>query len=325
MKRLMALLLVIAALVPAVSAQRRISPVQTQATRTQSVNETATDTARINERRRAQSISYIDDRGLTIYVDTITNTEWTDSTLIGRVPKMQYPLLHSLSVGVNIWDPVMRLFGQHHGLTDAWVELDMHNRYKIVAGAGLGMARHRASDNSYLYRSPLSVFFRLGADYNFLFNSNPAYQFMAGVRYGFSPFSYSVDDVHLNDSYWGESSVFNIPSQHATAGWFELCLGLRVKLWGPISAGWTFKYHTIVHESKAKYGKPWYIPGYGSRNGSVTGAFSIVYTIPLSHMNKKAPEGVITEEENALQTPAEAGNTGTDATGETASPSTEQQ
>lgn len=308
MKRLPAALLLIAALAPAVVAQRRITPVQTQATRTQSVNETASDTSRINERRRAQSISYIDDRGLTIYVDTVTNTEWTDSTLIGRVPKMQYPLLHSLSVGVNIWDPVMRLFGQHHGLTDAWVELDMHNRYKIVAGAGLGMARHRASDDSFLYRSPLSVFFRLGADYNFLFNSNPAYQFMAGVRYGFAPFSYSVDDVHLNDSYWGESSVINVPAQHATAGWFELCLGLRVRLWGPISAGWTFKYHTILHESRAAYGKPWYLPGYGSRNGAVTGAFSIVYTIPLRHLNKKAAAEVITEEDVPPPPPDSDGN-----------------
>ncbi len=308
MRRMVGLLLLVCCALPFVAAQRRITPVQTPATMTQSVNETASDTSRINARRRAQSISYVDDRGLTIYVDTVTNMEWTDSTLIGRVPKMQYPLLQSLSVGVNIWDPVMRIFGQHHGIADAWVELDMHNRYKVVAGAGLGTAKHRASDDGFLYRSPLSVFFRIGADYNFLFNSNPAYQFMGGVRYGFSPFSFSVDDVHMNDSYWGETNTINVPAQHATVGWFELCFGLRVKLWGPISAGWTFKYHTILHQSKCTYGRPWYIPGYGTRNGAVTGAFSIVYTIPLGHMNKKAPREVITEEDT-YEVPGGRGNT----------------
>lgn len=277
--------------------QRRVSPVLTPATVTQSVNETATDTSRINARRRAQSISYVDDRGLTIYVDTLTNEEWTDSTLIGRVPKMKFPLMQSVSIGLNIWDPIMRLFGQQHGLVDIWGELDMHNRYKVVADVGLGIARHRASDDGFLYRSPLSIFFRIGADYNFLFNSNPDYQFMAGVRYGFSPFSFSVDDVVINDSYWGESSVINIPAQHATVGWLELRLGLRVKLWGPISAGWTFKYHSLLHQSACQYGRPWYIPGYGSRAGAVTGEFSIVYTIPLHRgVNKTTLPEVINGE-----------------------------
>ena len=91
--------------------QRRISPVETPATATQAINETATDTARINARRRAASISYVDDRGLTIYVDTITNTEWTDSAALrqSRVPRMQVPLWHTVSIGIDIWDPVMRI------------------------------------------------------------------------------------------------------------------------------------------------------------------------------------------------------------------------
>lgn len=295
MRRLLPLLLVLLAVLP-VQAQRRINPVETPATVTQSVNETAADTARINAKRRAQSISYIDDRGLTIYVDTVTNVEWTDSTLIGRVPKMQYARFRSLSVGLNIWDPIMRAFGQRHGLADVWVELDLYNRYKPTVEVGLGQARHRASTGRFLYRSPLSVFFRIGADYNFLFNSNPAYQFVAGLRYGFAPFSFCVDDVHYDNSYWGEGGTFNIPSQHVTAGWLEVRLGLRVKLWGPISAGWTFKFHSILHESKTDYGKPWYIPGYGTRGMAVTGSFSIVYTLPFRKTNKPDPDSVISSE-----------------------------
>ena len=274
--------------------KRRMTPINTPATETQAVNETATDTARINAKRRAQSVPYTDDRGKVIFVDTVTGEEWTDSTALRNiVPKMEQPLFHAASIGVNIWDPVMRIFGQDYGIASAWAELSLHNRYKPFVEVGLGSASHGGPNNNYRYRSPMSVFFKIGASYNFLFNSNPDYQLYAGVRFGFSPFSYAVDDVVLNSEYWGETSRFDIPSQNATASWFEIGLGLRVKIWGPISAGWEFKYHSLSHCSKGQYGEPWYIPGYGTRGSSITGSFSISYTIPLSHLNKKAEEAVI--------------------------------
>lgn len=273
--------------------RRRVSPVQTQAAQTQSINETANDTSRINAKiRAAAGMTYVNDNGFTVYVDTITGDEWIDSTVISHIPKMEYPLLQSLSVGLNIWDPMMRAFGQHYGLADAWVELSLHNRYKPIFEVGLGSAKYTPSGMNFTYRSPTSVYFRLGANYNFFYNSDPSYSLFAGVRYGFSPFSFSVNDVTVNSPYWDETAKFDIPSQRVTAGWFELNLGLRVKLWGPISAGWTFRYKSIIHESKASYGKPWYIPGYGTRN-AIGGSFSIVYTLPLEHLNKPKDKDVV--------------------------------
>lgn len=295
MRLFIAALLATLSLLVALEAEsrRRMTPVNTQATTTQAINETANDTARINAKRRANSISYLDDRGHTVFVDTITGEEWMDSTVINRVPKMEYPLFDALTVGVNVWDPLMRAFGQHYGLADAWVELSLHNRYKPIVEVGLGAARHKPAGATYTYRSPMSVFFRLGANYNFLYNSNPDYSFFAGLRYGFAPFSFSVDGVTLDSPYWQETAHFNVPSQNVTAGWIEVVAGLRVKLWGPISAGWTFKYQSILHQSKTRYGEPWYIPGFGSRNGHVTGSFSLTYTFGLSHLNKPAPADVV--------------------------------
>ena len=296
--RLIAILLliaIIAAGVSSASAKRRMTPINTQATTTQAINETANDTSRINAKRRANSISYLDDKGRTIFVDTITGDEWTDSTLIGRVPKMEYPLFQAMSVGINIWDPVLRALGQRYGIADAWVELSLHNRYKPILEVGLGAANTTPSGSNFTYRSPLSVYFRAGINYNFLFNSNPDYSFFAGLRYGFSPFSFIVDNVTLDDSYWGETSTFNIPSQNMAVGWGEIILGLRVKIWGPISAGWTVKYQSILHQSKATYGEPWYIPGFGSRNSPVSGSFSFVYTFGLPKLNKPKATDVLNE------------------------------
>ena len=201
----------------------------------------------------------------------------------------------------------MRAFGQKYGLIGAGVELSLHNRYKPVFELGLGQAKNTPSGNNYTYRSPMSMFFRLGVNYNFLYNSSPDYQFYGGLRYGLSSFSYSVDDVTVDVPYWDETARFDISSQRSTVGWFELVFGLRVKLWGPISAGWAFKYHTILHESNPTYGKPWYIPGFGSRNAAVTGSFSVTYTFSLDKLNKPSAKEVISsnEEPSAVTSPTE--------------------
>lgn len=268
-------------------AQRKITPINNKSTATQPINELENDTARINARMRATMVHYHDANGNIVYVDTITGREWRDSTAMMQVKKvMKYPLLESVSIGVDVWNPLMRAFGQKYGLIDFSAQLSIHNRYKPVFETGIGMAKDTPADNNFTYKSPLSWYMRMGMDYNFLYNSSTDYQFVAGLRFGMSPFSYSIEDISINSGYWGEDSHPQIPAQRSTVSWWELALGLKVKLWGPISAGWTFRYHSIIHETNNQYGNPWYIPGYGSRNGSITGSFSIYYTIPLS---KKRP------------------------------------
>lgn len=297
MRMLLAAAIAVAACATDMAAQRRITPVNTPATTTQSRNETRNDTAVINARRRAASVSYTDDKGQVVWVDTITGDKWVDSLAqtSSGIPKMRYPLLYSASVGVDIWDAAMRLFGQDHGLVGFSAELNLHNRYIPVFEAGLGTADHAPSGGGYRYRTPIAPYFRIGANYNFLYNSNPDYMLVAGLRYGFSPFRWEVLDVQVDSPYWQESATFNIPAQNATAGWLEICFGLRVKIWGPISAGWTFKYHNVIHSTASPYGRPWYIPGFGSRTGSITGAFHITYTLPLRRHTDDTPAEGTTE------------------------------
>lgn len=295
---IVAAIICISALAAAGQSKRRINPVETPATVTQSINEARNDSARALAARIARSTHYHDDQGRLVYVDTVTNETWIDSTAMLKVVKMEYPLWHQASVSLDIWDPLMRAFGQKYGLFGAALEVSLHNRYKPVIEIGLGQASSTPSGNNFTYRSAVSPYFRIGANYNFLYNSSPDYQFYGGLRYGFSSFGYSVDNVTVDGSYWGEDARFNIPRQHSTTGWFEIVFGLRVKLWGPLSAGWAFKYHNILHESKSAYGQPWYIPGFGARNAAISGAFNITYTFSIDHLNKAAPPEVISPEED---------------------------
>lgn len=137
--------------------RRRISPVNNAATTTQHINELAGDTAVINAARRARSIHYHDDNGRTVYVDTITGDEWIDSAAVIPVVKMKYPLLQSASIGVDIWDPVMRIFGQKYGLIGFQAQVNLHNRYLPAFEIGLGQAKNTPAGMNFSYTSPVSV------------------------------------------------------------------------------------------------------------------------------------------------------------------------
>lgn len=273
--------------------QRRVNPVQGASKELQGVNERRQDGDTIDMSKVAE---FRDDKGNVVLVDTINGQEVPDSVANGlvpggRVPKMKQPLLHSASVSVDVWDPVMRLFGQKYGLVEFSAEVNLHNRYIPVLEVGLGQTDYTPEENNYTYRVPMTPYFRIGCNYNFLYNSNPDYLVMAGVRFGYSHFNYEVNDVTVSSDYWGETATFNLPRQSCSFTYMQLLFGLRVRVAGPVSMGWYFRYKAKLHESKSRYGDPWYIPGYGSRKGAITGSFYVSYTIPL-HKKLPPPEAL---------------------------------
>ena len=198
MNRLLIILISFISLSAAMSmAQRRVTPVNNEATATQPRNDFRNDTARINAQRRASLVETVDADGRTILIDTITGKEWVDTTAIKeKKPEFTYPFLHEVTLGLNIWDPAMRLLGQDYGIAEVWGELSLHNRFKPILEIGLGSANYTPEDGNYTYKSKLSPYFRIGMNYNFMFKSSPEYSFYGGVRYGLSPsFSYEVTDI----------------------------------------------------------------------------------------------------------------------------------
>lgn len=272
------------------NAQRRVTPVKAGSRNITGVNENKHETDSLD---RSRLVEIVNDEGKKVLVDTVTGKELTDSAGLmpqqGRVPRMIYPLIYSASVGVDLWDPLMRIFGQSYGVVGLSAELNLHNRYIPVIEAGLGAANSTPAHQNYTYHSGLSPWFRIGANYNFLYNSNPDYQFVAGLRFGYSHFSYELRDVTINDGYWGEDREVNFPRQTSSATYLNVLFGLRVKIWKAVSMGWNVRFRAILHETEQPGGKPWYIPGYGSRNGIMTGSFSVFYTFSPGGRKKAAP------------------------------------
>lgn len=265
---------ILAAVALPMAGQRHVTPTQPTAPTVRPAPE--------KERQSLQNVArYHDENGNEVLVDTITGKEIIDS--IGMVvPPMLYPTVNGVTIGVNIWDAAMRLFGQKYGLIDFSGAVSFHNRYFAVFEAGIGSCHDTPSGNNYTFRSPVAPYFKIGGDYNIFYNNSPDYQLRFGLRYGLSSFKWSVDDVTLPNDYWGDPAHFSIPSRATTAGWFEIGLNIRVKLVGPLSMGWAVKFHRLLHESDCPDGKPMVVPGYGKRTGAITGGFSIFYTLNLN-------------------------------------------
>lgn len=286
--RIFFLLTFLVVLAGSVCAQRRVNPVKSGSNNAFGVNENKVPGDSIDISRVTR---VTDKNGNTVLVDTLTGVQMPD-TLGGpqtMIPKMIQPLIYSASVGIDIWDPIMRVFGQKYGLIEFSGELNLHNRYIPVVEIGVGQTNYTPAKNNYTYKVGVTPYFRIGCNYNFIYNSNPDYMAFAGVRFGFSKFNYSLTDVTLTNDYWGDPGVVAFPKQSCSLTYMQIMFGIRVRIMGPISMGWAFRYKTRLHESKADFGEPWYIPGYGSRNSSITGSFSIFYTLPLGKDNWQKP------------------------------------
>ena len=287
MKRLLIYIICIIALSVTITAQRRITPVTPQS---------GQKSERVEKIDKSRLVEFKDEKGNIVLVDTVSGKEFVDTTEVKDLNKIEYPLLHEATFGLNFWDPVMRCLGQKYGGAEVWAELSLYNRFKPVIELGFGSANSTPEDKNYTYKSSMAPYFRIGMNYNFLYKKITDYQFLAGLKYGITSFSYELNDISMDAGYWGEPINFNIPSQKSTVGFMELTFGIKVKIYQNISMGWALKYHAILHENKNKYGEPWYIPGYGTRGSSITGAFSIMYTIPFKKKEAEIVE-IETEEE----------------------------
>lgn len=199
--------------------------------------------------------------------------------------KMQYPVLNAISIGLNVWDPIMTLTGQKYGGIDLWADFSIHNRIFPIIEVGVGMANSTPKDGNYTYKCHPSIYAKIGVNYNFFFNDTDDYQFFAGIRGGFSSFNYEINDITINSSYWGESHNFTIPDQHTTALYGEALLGIKVKIWKAFSMGWSFRYHHLFKCKDASNSSPYYIPGFGNRNSKLGASFSLIYTFNLGDKN----------------------------------------
>lgn len=277
------------------AAQRSVTPV------TPSHNRTMTTTELAAKQKELASQGYVI-LGDSIVSDSVAMME-NDSI---RALYMQYPKLTSVIVGVNLWDPLMRLFGQSYGGIDFSAELSMWNRFHPIVEIGAGWVSSTPDDMNFTYKGDPALYGKIGMNYNLKYNNSPDYVALLGLRACYTSFSYDITDVSIVNSYWDQTKTIEILNQKSNAIWWEILVSLKVKLWQNISAGWAVRYHFLYKYKSNDNSKPWYIPGYGTRSGNMTGSFSLYYTIPLGKKRVPDPASVVGVDDGAPPPPPPA-------------------
>lgn len=99
---------------------------------------------------------------------------------------------------------------------------------------------------------------------------------LGGFRFGMSHFSYSINNILLEDGYWGGSEIINAENIASTKLWFEFVAGLRVAVHKNIYMGWNVRNKRLINRTKPGENAPWYIPGYGLGNTSAWGGSYVI-------------------------------------------------
>ncbi len=210
-----------------------------------------------------------------------------------KKPAVEYPLYNGTSLSLDLWGPASKAFGSDNMSVEAIVDVDLKHRYFPTLEVGYG-ASDAWSDEGIHYKTG-APYFRIGVDYNALYNKKHGHMLLVGLRYGFTSFSYdvesmSVDDPiygggignpNLEDDIWGGTVPFNHTGMKGSMQWAEFCLGIRANIWKSIAMGWGIRVRFKLTATTDKYGDPWYVPGYGEYGSRSTGIYyTITYKLP---------------------------------------------
>lgn len=190
------------------------------------------------------------------------------------------PLYQGIQIGIDVLSPAKLLLSDSYG---ASVKADINLKNKYFPTLEVGYANYDKTSDAGIHFTSSGQYIKFGVNKALSSNGDRAENmFFAGAHYGFSAFSYNLDNLIYNQNYWGNSDVTSFRNEKAAVGWIELVTGVRVNVAGPISLGWTAQYKSTLHVSKGDNSIPAYIPGYGHNvKPNVTMAFHLYYRLPF--------------------------------------------
>ncbi len=272
----LAMLLVLCLCYNQSAAQRKVTPIE------------STDELRILTKEELKELQK-QERMRFLRTDSLTLDSLRRDSIERAKKKVVRPKFMNVTVGLNLWDPLMRALGQKHGGGEVWASLNIRNRFIPVVEVGVGMANDTPDGANFTYKSDLAVYGKVGMNYNFMFAKDPKYLLYGGLRFAASAFRYDITDVHIDNGYWtGTDKTYSLLDQSSSALWMEAVAGIQVEIVKNLSLGWSVRYNFPLKIKDLPQSRPWYIPGYGTRGNPLHMTLSVSYSLPL-HKEKKAP------------------------------------
>ena len=202
----------------------------------------------------------------------LTNEEWKET-----------PMYQGIYIGADIYGLAGKAFGSDITSAEISAEVNLKNRYFPIVEIGYG-STDTTDDETDIHFKTSAPYFRIGMNYN-VFYKKPYLpgEFLVGLRYGFTSFSYDVAAPSMTDPTWGAPTIpFEYNGEKSSASWLELSLGLKSNIYKNLYMGLALRYRSRISMKKNEHTEPWYIPGYGKNKSTNFGVtYTIVYKLPF--------------------------------------------
>lgn len=196
-----------------------------------------------------------------------------------------YSAVSGVSVGLNFFDAVLKVFGQSYSSFDIHADMTLYNWLMPVVEAGIGFASSSPDNGAFNIKVRPSPYLKVGFNYNFLYKSNPDYQFWLGLRAGVAHSRYDVRDITPSSDYYTEGGPTAYDNIRCTSWYGDALAGLRVRIAGPLSLGWSLRYHFFFAKARRDMVcPPWFVPGFGHNPLGAT--FSIYINLYTNRTKK---------------------------------------
>ncbi len=157
-------------------------------------------------------------------------------------------------VGVDIYSPGREIWEPELKLREFQADIDFRH-YSLALG--YGTAEIFREEEGFQYRNEGS-FWRINAEVNFIYGDHQSRLF-AGLGFARSSF----DDFFRFDTQDAfNNSFIEASNQNASARWFELTTGTKIKVWKNFYMGYTVRYKFLKRVSFDNL-VPHDLPGYG--------------------------------------------------------------
>ena len=166
-----------------------------------------------------------------------------------------------------------------YGQYEAALRVNLHDEWFPIIEAGIGKAK-RDDEVTQIYYSTSAPYFKIGIDKNMLKDKHSPNRLYLGLRYGFTSYKIDIARPDLKDPYWQWDTDYGIKDAACKYHWAEIVLGVDAKIFGPLHLGWSVRYkQRLSHSEEGDWGKPWYVPGFGTFDTKIGGTFNVIIDI----------------------------------------------
>lgn len=192
-----------------------------------------------------------------------------------------------LRVGLDLIPYVRVPLGSRYEGFEVNADVDF---YRYFLAVDFGRSAFRDSLRNGFYANE-GMFWRVGADVNFLLKDPDRNMIFLGVRYAEATFANEAVITTTSQTFGQITQTFT--ENNGAANWRELTGGLRVKVWKWLWMGYTFRFKFGLNVQGNDTLQPYDIPGFGLtfRNTAWGANYQVFIKIPFRR--QPAPPGFL--------------------------------